>query len=320
MRKTELKGFTLIELIVVLAIFGIILVAAMQLLLPASKVLVQSEHYENRQAVVTNISNYLEGVLTPAEFMDVYNGSRDPATIAQSYAENYYEGVLKSGCTADSPNFADGKIHVLEIDNTPDLNGIVNTRLVNYVFDADFTNGAVSVVQNMAETVDNAINNAYYDNYNLQIRVGSFDETNWTDLLDQPKFLNSVSARSTIFTIRSETNGTVNGNVHTSYETAFMSLGNIFGNPTSNLNYYVVDEKAAPPPANPLDPPDPNILSIVQIATPNMTMRSSEITMTHARYAGTLVDRTRRTYTAPSDALENYYFVYSYGSDINTNP
>lgn len=320
MKKTKLKGFTLIELIVVMAIFGIILVAAMQLLLPASKVMIQSEHYENSQAVVTNISNYLEGALTPAEFLDVYNGTQNVADIAQSYAENYYEGVLKSGSTPDAPNFADGKIHVLEVNNTPDANGIVNTRLVNYVFDADFTNGAVSVAQNAAETVDNAINNAYYDNYNLQIRVGDFDETNWTDLLDQVTFQNSVSAKSTVFTIRCETNRAVNGTNRTFYNTAFMALGNIFNNPTSNLNYYVVDEKAAPPPANPLDPPEPNILTIAPISTPNLTMRSADPSMTNARYGGTLINRTRSSYTTAVDALENYYFVYSYGSDINTNP
>lgn len=320
MKKTRLKGFTLIELIVVMAIFGIILVAAMQLLMPASKVLVQSEHYENSQAVVTNISNYLESVLTPAEFLDAYNGSQSVADIAQSYAENYYEGVLRSGSTPQAPSFAGGKIHVLEIDNTPDANGLVNTRLVNYVFDANFANGAVSVSQNAGETVSNAINNAYYDNYNLQIRVGEFDEDNWTDLLDDVGFMNNVNAGNMAFTIKCETNRAVNGTSHTSYHLASMTLGNIFNNPTTNLNYYVIDEKAAPPPANPLDPPEPNILSIVPISTPNITMRSADASMTNARFGGTLVNRTRNFYTTSVDALENYYFVYSYGSDIDTNP
>ncbi|MDE6707538.1 MAG: type II secretion system GspH family protein [Oscillospiraceae bacterium] len=312
MKKKKLKGFTLIELIVVMAIFGIILVAAMQLMLPASKVMVQSEHYENQQAVVTNISNYLESVLTPAEFMDIYNGNRDPGTIAQSYAENYYEGVLRSGSDVNSPTFATGKIHVLELDNSG-----TNTILKNYVYDADFTTGSVSVAYNPLETVDNAINNAYYDNYNLQIRVGAFDENTWNDLLSQPDFLSNVSASNTVFTIKSETRSAVNGTVHTSYHTEFMALGNIFNNSTANLNYYVIDEKAAPPPANPLDPPDPNILSIVQIATPNITARKLDASMTNARWAGTLSDRTRSDYAVPTSAIENYYFVYSYGSDIS---
>ncbi|MDE6004119.1 MAG: type II secretion system GspH family protein [Oscillospiraceae bacterium] len=314
MKDKKLKGFTLIELIVVMAIFGIILIAAMQLLLPASKVMVQSEHYENQQAVVTNISNYLESVLTPAEFMDAYNGNRDPATIAQSYAVNYYEGVLKSGCDVNSPVFATGKIHVLELDNSG-----TNTVLKNYVYDADFTTGSVSVAYNSSETVNNAINNAYYDNYNLQIRVGSFDESTWGDLISQPDFQRNVSASNTVFTIKSETKSAVNGSVHTSYNTAFMALGNIFNSSTANLNYYVIDEKAAPPPVNPLDPPDPNILSIVQIATPNITARQLDTSMTNARWAGTLLNQTRNDYTVPTDAIENYYFVYSYGSDINTN-
>ena len=218
MKKKKLKGFTLIELIVVMAIFGIILVAAMQLMLPASRVMVQSEHYENQQAVVTNISNYLESVLTPAEFMDAYNGNRDPATIAQSYAVNYYEGVLRSGSDVNSPTFATGKIHVLELDNSG-----TNTVLKNHVYDADFTTGSVSVAYNSLESIDNAINHAYYDSYNLQIRVGSFDENTWGDLISQPDFQSNVSAGNTVFTIRSETRSAVNGSVHTSENRAFMA-------------------------------------------------------------------------------------------------
>lgn len=319
MKKKKLKGFTLIELIVVMAIFGIILVAAMQLMLPASKVMVQSEHYENQQAVVTNISNYLDAVLTPAEFMDAYNGNRDPGTLAQSYAEYYYEGVLKSGSDVNAPAFATGKIHVLELDNSG-----TDTILNNYVYDADFTTGIVSVAYNSLESVNNAINHAYYDNYNLQIRVGSFDENTWGDLILQPDFQNNVSASNIMFTIKSETKNTVNGSVHTSYNTAFMALGYVFNDPTASstasLNYYVIDEKAAPPPANPLDPPNPNILSIVQIATPNITARKLDASMANARWNGTLSARTRNDYDPPTNAVENYYFVYSYGSDINTNP
>lgn len=311
MKKTKLKGFTLIELIVVMAIFGVILVAAMQLMLPASRVLVQTEHYENSQAVATNISDYLESTLRPAEFLDAYSGSRNVEDIAQEYAIQYYEGVLKSGSTVDAPAYADGKIHVLQIDNSD----LVNTKLINYTFDADFTNGAVSVTLNSAETVSNAINNAYYDNYNLQIRVGEYDETTWSDVISYTDFTNNVSAKNTTFTIKCETNREINGEVRTLYHTAFMTLENINGNPSSNLNYYAIDEKEGATPGT-----DPNVLSIVQIGTPNMTARgSATFTATMARDRGTVTGRTRPFYNSTT-AIEDYYFVYSYGSDINTNP
>ncbi|MDE6729336.1 MAG: prepilin-type N-terminal cleavage/methylation domain-containing protein [Oscillospiraceae bacterium] len=314
--KSRLKGFTLIELIVVMAIFGVILVAAMQLMLPATKVLVQTEHYENSQAVAKNIADYLESTLRPAEFLDAYRGDRNIQAIAEDYAIQYYEGVLRSGSTIDGTiKYADGKIHVLHIDNSDQ----VNTKLVNYTFDAKFDNGAVSVTLNNAETIDNAINKAYYDTYNLQIKVGEFDETTW-DVDDEDSydnFTNHISAKNTTFTIKCESNKEINGAVRTLYHTAFMTLENINGKDAKTLNYYVIDEKQGADPAI-----DPNVLSIVQIGTDNMTARgSAAFTATMARDRGTLTGRTRPEYATPSTApIKDYYFVYSYGSEINTNP
>lgn len=315
MKKKKLKGFTLIELIVVMAIFGVILVAAMQLLMPASKVLVQSEHYENQQAVVTNISDYLETVLAPAEFMDVYNGNQNTQIIAEEFATHYYEGVLKKGSTVDVPIPATGKIRILHIDNSGiGTDGVGNSKITSYVYDASFANGAVSVLEDPTERIDNAINNAYYNNYSLQIRVGELNESNWASELSQSELMQSVTPEKTVFTIRSETNTAVNGTVHTAYTTTFMSLSNIFTyTSTKELNYYVVDEVITK------DDPLETATRIAQIGT-SMIGRGDKPELLNARRDGTLSGFTRNTkIDTHTEAIEDYYFVYSYATDIDTN-
>ena len=56
----RVKGFTLIELIVVLAIFSVIMFGAMSLMTPASKIMTNTENMENGSAAVSSISKYLE--------------------------------------------------------------------------------------------------------------------------------------------------------------------------------------------------------------------------------------------------------------------
>ena len=53
------KGFTLIELIIVLAIFGIILSVVMSLLDPTSKIMKKASTRERTAAYADNISEYI---------------------------------------------------------------------------------------------------------------------------------------------------------------------------------------------------------------------------------------------------------------------
>lgn len=72
--KKRLKGFTLIELIIVLAIFSVIMVGALSLVDPVSKINSRAKVNENSYAYVDNIQNYLQDSLEFSDHLWVYQG------------------------------------------------------------------------------------------------------------------------------------------------------------------------------------------------------------------------------------------------------
>ncbi|MBP3268295.1 MAG: type II secretion system protein, partial [Ruminococcus sp.] len=72
-KKTQ-KGFTLIELIIVMAIFGIIMLGVMKIADPLARVMSRSSVKEQSAANVDNISDYLDHSLRYAKYMSVYEG------------------------------------------------------------------------------------------------------------------------------------------------------------------------------------------------------------------------------------------------------
>ena len=311
MKTTSVKGFTLIELIVVMAVFSIIMFGAMNLMTPVSKVMVQTENYENGNAVVSNISDYLENELSAAEFLDTYNTvPTNLETVAKDFAQYYYEGVLKSGSSVTSPTYATGKVHVMVIDNTPDAAGNVNTHIKSYVYNAGFETGAVSVTEESANS--SALNEAYYDNYRFEIKLGTYDETSWLNPLTYATFAGNANAKQTAFTIRSTTNKKINGNEYSFLTNASMSLANINGRSLSSLNYYVIDDNPGADAAL----TDDNVRSIKQIASTVSARNGSQNPL--ARHDGSLKNSTRVFYTDTGATLDSYCIVYSYGAEIQT--
>jgi prepilin-type N-terminal cleavage/methylation domain-containing protein len=72
--KKSRKGFTLVELIIVLAIFSIIMFSVVQLLDPVSKFFVRSSNFENTTAGVDNMRRCIEGNLKYVDRVRVYEG------------------------------------------------------------------------------------------------------------------------------------------------------------------------------------------------------------------------------------------------------
>lgn len=73
-KRKNLKGFTLIELIIVMAIFGILMTAVMQVITPLNKLSKRASIQEANAAVVDNMKTYLEGTLRYADCIEVFNG------------------------------------------------------------------------------------------------------------------------------------------------------------------------------------------------------------------------------------------------------
>ncbi len=71
-KKSKLKGFTLIELIIVLAIFSGLMVLIMSFIDPVSRQMTDTSVRERTASYVDNISDYFDGSLRYAQFARVY--------------------------------------------------------------------------------------------------------------------------------------------------------------------------------------------------------------------------------------------------------
>lgn len=120
--KKKLKGFTLVELIMVLALFSIIMYSVLQLMDPVSKFFVRSSNYESNTSCIDNIKRVVEGNLKYANRIQAVYGykpynDRDKADISADVKTRvgaFYEKYFQNRKATDSA----GYIYVLALDNT----------------------------------------------------------------------------------------------------------------------------------------------------------------------------------------------------------
>ncbi|MDE6780479.1 MAG: prepilin-type N-terminal cleavage/methylation domain-containing protein [Ruminococcus sp.] len=194
--KRTLKGFTLVELIVVMAVFGIIMLGALQFLDPVGKMMKGASLQEANSATVDNIKRYFEGTLRYASAVYVHNGDlkeydadtgqsvvitgtdeKDRQTKAvTNFVESYFRDK------ADSSNKPiEGQVNVMKIDN--DHQGRITESVFN--FEAGYTyqdwNAATSnwdITTIEPCTVTNVsmdqpvINDVYYKDYSIFASLG----------------------------------------------------------------------------------------------------------------------------------------------------
>jgi prepilin-type N-terminal cleavage/methylation domain-containing protein len=74
MKKKTLKAFTLVELVVVMAIFSMIMFGALMLVRPIQSLFKDTSKYVDSNAALDNMSNYLEGILVNSNRVHMYIG------------------------------------------------------------------------------------------------------------------------------------------------------------------------------------------------------------------------------------------------------
>jgi len=125
MKKKILKGFTLIELIVVMAIFSLLMAGALALVDPVSKIHKNASDFEKTYAYVDNIQDYLQDSLKYAENVWIYQGNYDDtflAAEAENFRNNYYSNTVY---TSDGTHtvYTKGNIRIMTILNNDVLDG-----------------------------------------------------------------------------------------------------------------------------------------------------------------------------------------------------
>ena len=91
-KKRKLNGFTLVELLVVMAIFTILLVGTMAFVGPVQKIFKNTNETEKTHAYADTAKNYIEDSLKYAEAIRVYQ-EMPAGTTEEKEVEKYFNKI-----------------------------------------------------------------------------------------------------------------------------------------------------------------------------------------------------------------------------------
>ena len=339
MKRNKVKGFTLAELIVVMAIFSLVLAAAWSLMGPVGKMMSLADVRESGSANINAIAKYLQVELSSTEYIMPINyiPADEGKAAVNRFVERYYEGVLKSGAstTPGAGDYGSGKVHVMMIDN------VNHGKISEYVYDVSFqvkSSTFTDCITNQ-EVIEYAVNKACYEDSDYVIYLGNLNDPT-ANINHLSGFLTSLNSSQTTFTIKSTV-----GRGQNRYEfstTASTPLLNIAqhraeaagsgSTGTVKNKYFVVSEAYTPKP-DPNDPPEYSA-QIVDLYSPNVSCKAAAVqagdtnsyTYSRSKYGSTssiepvfcdadFLDATKPVNTDTSC----YCFVYSFGNEMKTS-
>ena len=245
MKNTKVKGFTLIELIVVIAIFSIIIASATSMMIPVSKAATETDVISDGSKVVENFAKVIEADLSTAEYMYVntdisFGDSSAIQNRVRTFVDSYYGGVLKAGSSATSPTYARGQFHALQIE-------MATGKVSEWIYDV---NNFGSISPSQTSYNEYAVNKTYYDKYDFEIKPGSYSTVEEFDSAAPTAAdrRNAMSTEGIVFTIKATTTRSSAGNPKTEYSfvssAATPMVNQVFGGIHSDSMkgiYYCVD-------------------------------------------------------------------------------
>lgn len=154
MKNKQFKGFTLIELIIVMAILSILMVGIMQLMRPIRSTFVDSTYYEAQRNTQSGMATYILESMRYATKAGIYN-EQDPSI------SNLSDAISKF--TSDTGYVAsdDGDLNVITIDN----------KTIYKYNNANSYGRIVRSKDVSAGTSRLALGEAYYGKYTYSINV-----------------------------------------------------------------------------------------------------------------------------------------------------
>ncbi len=165
------KGFTLLELIIVMAIFSILMVGVMALIKPVSNMFKNTAISEKTYSYANNVQQYLQSKLEYAE--DVYVGTSSKMTLTsdgeannaaiaklvEDFRFSHFADVVLTHDKGDTTEYVNGKIHVIRLVNNdgtdshgdPVRKGQITHRVYNFNSETDAKIAEDTVVDEVAE-------------------------------------------------------------------------------------------------------------------------------------------------------------------------
>lgn len=248
MSKKKLQGFTLVELVIVMAIFSIVMYSVTNLIDPVSKFLVRSSNFESQTAWTDNFTRMAEGNLQYADRIRVYNHFY-PGDIMKSRNTDGQLGGDVSLLSANLQNhikefygtyFANraylgcrGQIHVLIFDNGADSDANLYHNPNNYSNFTDFlkdyaNTGKISRLtfefdnydsgKNNADAVLNngyleswVVNQKLYGHYNYSYELGNSTGADPLDIVTSTEYTTASTVATTTTTVTDESGNPVTG-------------------------------------------------------------------------------------------------------------
>lgn len=131
MKKSVLKGFTLVELLVVMAIFSVLMAAALALTTPVSKMYKNTALAEKTYSYSHNIQEYIQNTLEYSDNLYIYTTdtlgttySSDLQKLAEDYRKDHYQDLITyDGATE---RMIRGKVYIMRLLNKPDTSDASN--------------------------------------------------------------------------------------------------------------------------------------------------------------------------------------------------
>ncbi len=162
----RLKGFTLLELIIVCALFSMILIGALSVLRPVSLLYKQNVEYETSRATSDIVSTYLEGVLNYADRMWIYEDK-----CADSSVYNEQDELNKFINTYFDGQSGHQTIYIMDVVNDPvvDASGNIIEEGYGRVYMREIGTGKNTIDDTTPKYL--AISNGIYEDYGFQIDV-----------------------------------------------------------------------------------------------------------------------------------------------------
>ena len=169
-RKKRFRGFTLVELIVVIAVFALLLAAALTMLLPLNNIYNNTWQYTDTQGIVENVRRVLEDDLRFADRMWVFTGVKEdddkfiPDTVDE-FRKNFGLGIAYPG----RKPYATGEVYCIKINNPK------SSEFIDYTFDEENKPGRMikwAYGSDGSETGESKlwlINKEYFNEYSMSV-------------------------------------------------------------------------------------------------------------------------------------------------------